>query len=445
MEEGYQERLKEMEAEKQYISTDSATPTPCLIPEAWPSESEAEPDLETEISTIPPLMYLSEEHRKELISSSELKTMKKGKWIVEVNGIKNRYSCFLITEGEAHVFDYKKNFLELIKKGTFFGVDGPLFGKRFYSIMAATNMTLLQIPLTTFEKLLTKDSVFTLSIARNLAVKHNILETLNSFKTFVRQCRVAHEVDKEELINRYKRIESCLHPLCNSTEIDVDGWLYAIRRLPSNVTSTFIFHISTKTPDMLSHPDISLPIHTSARPRTILRIVEGKCVVILRDLETDLFDFISNLCIHVVEAGKIILRLNSPIILKDLIDNSQDQGNVASLLSSAGLTIEEVVGLEKIWPNGLGEHLANILLHYNDFYIKITEPLSHLKQDPIEKWITNLWVTVKQLLNLSPKVSPNSIPDNDMVVDLIQVMLNSYLYFLLLYLLNQIQSFSFTS
>jgi len=422
--ERYEDSLKELEAKKQYNSADiSSTPNVHDKEKGTASaiELDIQKQLEDEIATIPPLMYLTEQQRKELVGESQIMCMLKGKWVIDTKGTRHATTSFLIIDGEAHVFDQKKTFLELIKKGTFFGVDGPLFGRRFYNIMAATKLTVLKIPQKTFERMLTKDSVFTLSIARNLALKHNILESLNAFRTFMRQCKLAKEVDREELISRYKLIESCLHPLCNSPDLDIDGWLYAIRRLPSNITSTFIFHISTKAPDMLSHPDISLPIRTSARPRTILRIIEGKCVVILRDLETDLFDFISNLCIHIVESGKIIQKLNSPLILKDLMDNRQDQSSVISLLVSSGLSIEEIAGLEKIWPTGLGEHLANILLHYNDFFIKISEPLSHLKQDPIEKWITNIWINMLKLLKLPMKTCCASIPDSDMVIDLVQV------------------------
>ncbi len=415
-----------MDARQQYSGTimESGDGGP---PEKKPlcaNEEQIAAELEKEMVTIPPLMYLTEDQRKTLICESQLGCILKKGWVIRIGNERDKNACYLIVDGEAHVFDTKKNFLELIQKGTFFGVDGPLFGKRFYSVMAATSMTILKVPRATFEKMLTKDSAFTLSIARNLVVKHNILAELNGFKTFVRQCKMMRQIDREELIARYTKINSSLHPNCNSPDLDIDAWLYSIRRLPANVTSTFIFHISTKAPDMLSHPDISLPIRTSARPRTILKIIEGKCVVILRDLDTDLFDFLSNLCIHIVESGKILEKLNSPLILKDLMDNRKDQARVVSVLGESSLSSEEVAGLERIWPTNLGEHLANILLHYNDFYIKISEPLSHLKQDPVEKWIIRLWIAVAQLFSLGPKTSASNIPDADMVVDLVQVSLS---------------------
>lgn len=397
-------------------------PTPLDKSLIMPQEG-AQKQLETLIATVPPMMYLSEEERKRLITESAFICKVPDKWIIEMKSTKDTLCCFLLVEGEAHVFDSGMNFLELLPAGTFFGVDGPLFGRRFYNVKVASHITLLQIPPTTFESLLKIDTVFTLSIARTLSSKHNILDSLNTLKTYIRESKGTHEIDKKELIKRYKAIDSSLHPLCASTGLDVDGWLYSIRRLPSNITSTFIFFITTKTPDMLCHPDVANPVSTSARPRSIFRMMEGKCVVILRDMETDLFDFLSNLCIHIVESAKIIQKLNSPLILKDLLTYREDQEATVSLLKHTSLTADEVTGLAKIWPTKLAEHIANILLHFNDFHLKIFEPQSHLKQNPIEKWITRLWQSVIQLLGLSSTKACGAIPDDEIVVDVIQVRL----------------------
>jgi hypothetical protein len=182
-------------------------------------------------------------------------------------------------------------------------------------VLATSKCELFKIPLKLFFRVLKPNSLFGLAIARNLLVKDNIFRHLNKFKNYVRQLVTLKTVDQTKLLTLFKKINSSLHPKCLLDEIDISSWLYAIRRLPSNVTKTFIFFVSTKFPDMLSHPEIVMPIKSSARPRGIFQVLHGKCIVILRDLETDLFDFMANLCIHIVESTKLLEKLESPLIV----------------------------------------------------------------------------------------------------------------------------------
>ena len=146
----------------------------------------------------------------------------------------------------------------------------------------------------------------------------------------------------------------------------------------------------------------------------------GKCVAVLRDLETDLFDLMANLCIHMVESEKIINKLRSPTLFRDLLGLRNDQAAVIKLLESTDLTKDEVAGLSKIWPKDLGEHVFNILMHYNNFYIEVMQPKSHLKLDATEKWVTRLWFSVAKLIGLKPGASCESVNDGDMTVDIVQ-------------------------
>ena len=215
-------------------------------------------------------------------------------------------------------------------------------------------------------------------------------------------------------------MNSALHPKCNSSDLDIDSWLYSNRRLPQSITSTLVFFITTKCPEVLSHPDVALPVKTTSRPRQIFQTMPGKCVVILRDLETDLFDFISNLCIHIVECKKVIKKLRSPALFRDLLIYRNDQAKTVSVLNTTDLTEEEIQGLTKIWPTNLGENLSNILMHYNDFSLSILAPKSHLKLDATESWVKKLWFATAELLKLDPGTSCESIKDDEMTVDILQ-------------------------
>ncbi len=371
----------------------------------------------------PPLMYLSNADSATLVAESTIECIRPETWFIKLKDPKDMYDAFFIVKGEAYVFN-ETGYLEMLPKGTFFGVDGALFHQRSHAIKAGEDLVVMRIPPEVLMKYLKKDAKLTLNLARNMLLKQNVLEGLNKFKNYVRQLRSGGLFDRNMLVKYYRGMHSALHPMCESTSLDVDAWLYANRRLPQNVTSTLVFFVTTKCPEILSHPDVALvSVKTSSRPRQIFQTMPGKCVAILRDLDTDLFDLVSNLCIHIVECEKLIRKLKSPVLFRDMLIHRNDQDKVLSILRTTELTPEEIVGLGRIWPDNLGEHLVNILMHYNDFSMSILSPQSHLKLDAIELWIKKLWFATAELLGLDPETSCESIPDEDMTIDILQVLL----------------------
>jgi len=323
----------------------------------------------------PPLMYLTDTETKDLLSKSFLEILPKDVWISKQNNANDNWEAVFIVRGEAFVFK-DTEYLELIPKGTLFGVDGPLFQQRYYSVKSGEDCVVMRISKEVVLKSFKQDSKLTLNVARNLMIKHNILGSLITFKTYLRQMKSGQAFSKETLLKYYRDMNSCLHPHANSQELDWKAWLYAIRRLPNNITSTLVFFVTTKHPEILSHPDVSMPIKTSSRPRSIIQTMPGKCVVVLRDLETDLFDIMTNLCIHMVESQKIIRKCRSPLLFKDLISFRSDQAQLLKILKNADLSDEEIKGLNCIWPKNLGENLFNILMHYNNFTIDVLQPMA---------------------------------------------------------------------
>jgi len=372
-----------------------------------------------EIESTPPLMYLTDEEIKSLVKECDVVSLEKDTELTSIGNSLDTWDAYFIVRGEAYVFTHKK-FLEVISKGILFGVDGYLFKKRFYTIISGEDCIVMMIPPEVLKKYLKKDSRLTLNLARNMVLKQNIFGPLDKFKEYIRQMRSGISYSRSELLKYYKGIDSCLHPLCNSPEIDTDSWLYANRRLPQNVTSTLAFFITNKCPEMLAHPDIVPSVNTTSRPRQIFQTMPGKCVVILRDLETDFYDFIANLCIHIIESEKVMKKLRSPALFRDLIMHRDDQSKVLSILESTELTKEEIQGLNRIWPKNLGENLANTLTHHNDYDIVISAPASHLKLDATENWVRKLWFATTELLQLKPGHACQSIPDEDMTIDILQ-------------------------
>lgn len=47
-----------------------------------------------------------------------------------------------------------------------------------------------------------------------------------------------------------------LHSKKDAEELDVEGWMYAARRLPENITTTYVIFFTTVIPPQLCDPSI---------------------------------------------------------------------------------------------------------------------------------------------------------------------------------------------
>ena len=108
-----------------------------------------------------------------------------------------------------------------------------------------------------------------------------------------------------------------------SEEIDFAAWGYAIERLPAHIFETYIYVLINKAPKLMASDEklsseLMPKVKTTNRLRDVYQFLEGKNVVLCREMETDVLDFVSNLCIHVVESSKLRRLLNSPVIISKL-------------------------------------------------------------------------------------------------------------------------------
>lgn len=157
---------------------------------------------------------------------------------------------------------------------------------------------------------------------------------------------------------------------------------------------------------------------TPARNRDIHKYLNGKNVIIVREMESDVLDFISNICIHIIESTKLRKYISSPITLKKIhsVKNSfEDTINV--LINTTGLLLleSEIKILKNCFGNNFGDKLIDLCLNYQDVSITIHKQPMYDK-DPVENWIQNLWDIGKNLLNVNSSVDEV----DDLIVDIIQ-------------------------
>ena len=135
-------------------------------------------------------------------------------------------------------------------------------------------------------------------------------------------------------------------------------------------------------------------------------------------METDVLDFISNMCIHIIEAGKLRKLISSPITIGKLFDSRGNFDQTIEVLKKAtGIQFSEFSynTLKKVFGDKFSEKLVSLCLHYQDYSISICKTGSS-DQDSVEQWMQNVWNVSKVLLGVSSSVEEV----DDLVVDIFQ-------------------------
>lgn len=382
--------------------------------------------LQNAFDKVHPLFYLNTVQRKFLLE--KIIIMKLDKKVLLYSGRDDcfddgSWACFILLQGEVHFFNNKESFLDLVNDISLFGYDGPIFQKRFATVIAEKNSILGMINRKDFLQLIHPYSQFATYISRNIRYKDKVLDDLQSFKNYVISFIDKGPINMKRLIDLYRKINSCLHSKCNSEEIDISAWTYALNRLPQNVIETYIFVLINKQPRLMSLQsqlgNLRIPrMKTNARNRDVYQYLEGKNVIVMRDMETDVLDFISNLCIHFIESTKLRKHIYSPITIREILEsNISFEETLQVLIKKTGIYVSDDDSeiLKKVFGDSFAKKLINLCINFQDVSVSICKARLNDK-DPIEFWTQNLWTTTKELLGVTSWLSEI----DDLVVDIFQ-------------------------
>ena len=368
------------------------------------------PAIEKILTTKSPFIYLNSDERELIKSTSKF---------IEINGIEIEVmgkltqdrNMMLLIEGEVFAVDTTTNYCEMLKEGDSFGADACLFGKTNYSIVTATVSTKIMIISTsTFFQLLNCENQFTMILGRNMLYKQKIFSALENFMSFTADGANIGTIDMVKLVKIYKNIKSSLHSQIKSTTLDISAWKYAIQRLPDNLTSTFVYHLTMSLPDLLQGDDRVVEISSTARKRNTYRTLLGKDIIVLRDMESDINDLLSNLCIHYIEAKKLRRKLKFPNVLGCLMASES--------LECLPLDLQEIDGLQEMWKSKTVENIRNIVLHHEDYRIIVTSTAANLRSGPSERWAETLWKGCQKALGA--EISISEANSKGLIVDVVQ-------------------------
>lgn len=394
---------------------------------------------------------------------------------------------YVLASGTVEVFDLRQYHravshkrIASITAPNMFGVESLIFDKpsEFSYSASSNNTTILLISKSQFLELFAKSSVFAHSIGSRLTLS---MPQFNVFQDFCRSVfamsSVVADVSDDgkcegytlhipTILDAYTRIGTVIHPLLSKAEIDIGALQYACARLPANITETFVINLARSLPPFLaaelrarqrsgsdywigggpntsfssakdalacssntpapatSNPNV-VYVSTFNRRRSSWRIGDkGHTLVLMRDGFTDIVDFMTSFCIHVLEARKLRIRLQSMIspraadVLNDAIattrNSSLSTDEVEELqrhiLGQLPLTSVERAGLLHMWPHTAIQKLYHIIMHQEQYIVRVDTSLSkRFALDSYFQWALKIRSNIFKALHLS---DCDSIPSN---------------------------------
>ncbi len=299
------------------------------------------------------------------------------------------------------LFFLAKGIIELHKK------EGP--DSRFhYNITAGTFIglreSLLHIPqeaqlichtpvliecwdVSSFIEMITETPHFAQAVSRALKNKFPLFGSINQFTATLQQEKKSGQIRIEHMLEVYEAMSPALHPhIKEAQKIDFGAWSYARNRLPQDILTTHVYLIATETPSLLAPISQHLQgVKTKYRRRNIKKINPGKSLVLVRDMHTDLIDFVSNLCIHSIEAQKLRRLLHQHNILEKLYSPQEE---IEILLQNK--LGENWRIFQSLWPQKTIEALRSLALHHEDYILYVEEHEQQYFEDSTERWIRNI-------------------------------------------------------
>lgn len=261
------------------------------------------------------------------------------------------------------------------------------------------------------------------------------------------------------IVESYSKLGNLIHTKLHARELDYGAWGYALNRLPENVTSTFCFNLVHALPafvasrmrlaaqaadvlrskadrkDLTSRTTVSF-IATKERRRCTWHLgMEGKTLVLLRDGFTDLLDFVTMICVHIMESNKLRGRLQGMVhppaidVLDEYLqqrDEERQNGvarsseeeldRIRNILTTMPLTKGEQAGLLRMWKEDTALKMYEVMMHREEYNIRVDPSLSRKFQtNPFHEWALNLRACV--LKKMGSKVT-DPLPE-DLCIDVV--------------------------
>lgn len=359
-----------------------------------------------------PFRFLSSAERSVLTASMQRRVYVQGETVLP-HGISLYPEFFIIQRGSVGLYDprYPDLRTNIIHAGGYFGERGVLFNEAYPLDLIAEEETICYaVPAGPFLELIRSSRAFAESLGSILQDKQGIFAAFTSFSAEIMRAINRGFLDIRGMLRHYRALRPALHPLLKSREVDFGALLYAVRRLPSNVSRNHTYLLTDDLPTEFADPDELFPsVGSAARRRDVWEILPGKSMVLLRSGMSDMVDIITCLCLYAVEAGKIRSRLHDPALIRRL-EGQTLESDAPALLEELGFNREECAGLQSIWPGETLSRLREIVRHRESINIDFRRHVNTFHTLRSQVWTHQVADAAKELFGCEPADLDPSIP-----------------------------------
>lgn len=353
-----------------------------------------------------------------------------------------------------------------VQPGQVFGVEGCIFGAASRQLFRAGNSSgktiLCLIPYEDIREVLARNPRFAQGVGATITGSVDVFGPIRQFCRFVFSPTSAQNeyLPLWSILESYTRIQNVIHTKLFSKHLDTGAWGYAINRLPENLTSTFCFDLVHALPPFVasrmrvesraadvrkSTENTAASVRTTRTAISYIRTkerrrctwhlgMEGKTLVLLRDGFTDLLDFLTMLCVHIMESNKLRGRVQGMVhppaidildeylrkreaeelegkyLVADGVSREEEMKRVESILARMPLTREEQSGLLRNWGHNTLLRIYEIMMHREEYNVRVDPSISRKFQtSPFHEWALNLRGCVLEKLGLGRFAA---LPDN---------------------------------
>jgi hypothetical protein len=372
--------------------------------------------LRERLASIVPFRFLRGEELDSLIADSKRLIFQAGDSIIR-QGDAESTEVFVLIEGSAESVDLTRNppfRMNVVEPGSYFGERSALIGSpRPYELRALERSTLLSIPGDRFLALLPLSRPFAQAFGTKLREGLGLFEAFDRFNAEVFRSVTLGHIEIRRLVELYKNLEPALHPLVrDEARIDWAALSYAVRRLPENLTRSFVFLLTDNLPSVYASPELLFPfVPTDARHRFIYEMMPGKDMVLVRSGMSDIMDFLTCLSVYAVEARKIRYRLNHPDLILALSRisgkvglaeaGSEAYGDAARALLSP-FDEGEIAELETLWPGKAVEKVRDIVFHRQAYSVDVRKQVNNYNGTLNDIWANQVGGAAEELIGVSP-------------------------------------------
>ncbi|KAG5509140.1 hypothetical protein JKF63_06149 [Porcisia hertigi] len=349
--------------------------------------------------------------------------------------------------------------------GQVFGIENCVFNAtshyvfRAGSAMSKTVVSLL--PYEELQEVLARNPRFAQGVGVCITGSMDVFGPIREFCRYVFSPTSAQNeyLPLWSILESYTRIHNVIHTKLFSHQVDTGAWGYALNRLPENLTSTFCFDLVHALPPFIASrmraearvadtrkaTDSSVSTRSKRTAITYIRTkerrrctwhlgMEGKTLVLLRDGFTDLLDFLTMLCVHIIESNKLRGRMQGMVhppaidVLDEYLRQREEEELEGKYLTAGGvtreaemqrvqailkrmpLTEEEQSGLLRNWGHNTLLRIYEIVMHREEYNVRVDPSLSmKFQTNPFHEWALNLRGCVLEKLGLDRF---SALPDN---------------------------------